>query len=363
MDEINVTSQFVDAYGKSRSINVKIDEDVATILTPPQPVRDVRIENTIHRINYSEAKKLIEKLNGTIVLQNINGDVADGLWFTLPDKFEYFIPIDEIKPISGVDYDVLKIDPLSTDDYSILEGRQYIDKVGALLKTYALYEYSKDPLEFGEKSFVVVPDVLYDLQKIGNRVTEREFPDGVYLNKKLVVDSDVTRKNLLSYVNVQILNNEKEVLSMKNKTNYLHSHYTNLQDFKELPNQIVFVNRESIEQWVRQQKTMTSANLIHTTPQPKSTQPYFYENSKVHRGVVIVQNVKMFQDALAIGEKWHHDRVNLGYYAPLKQPLQKVSYEIYREEGLVTRVKKDTEFYVKIFEYYEGNVGVVLILT
>lgn len=359
----NAASQYIDDTGKTRMITFTSG---VSLMTSPLPPLNIPVDRKITRVTRRKAKDFIKKKGMVIMMQD--GDSVDmkiqGVWvksnISINSGIYYgYIPIEIANAFDDVEFTPPTLnDPLRGDATSDLEMMYKTRKIADYLKQYILFEYSRDPENFDPDDLIVRPDHIYNISKLEKRL----IPDNdvMYKNSRLIVPSEKVANHLISFLQVQLLNNQNEILSYKDRY-VIKDHYRTLTDFRKASEQLIFLTTESLERWMceksRGNENVVRSHLLSTDNQ----QPYFYRNSKIGQGkLTLIQNVKdgELSRALAVSSKWAKDKVNLGFNTPPSS--EELTYAIYTEDGVEKIVGKISDRVSHYILNRDGNYASIL---
>jgi len=351
--------QYIDSSGKMRMLNFYFDGKWISLMIPPSPPIDISYSSSIYSVKLRYALDFIKEHALHIDYQDVKRDAVEGLWVSSHKLKDCYIPVKSSKILKNVEFaDYSKIRPLLDKAESMLENHKRSQKVAEFLKKYALYTYSMKPEKFGKSSFVVKENHNYDIENLNNRLFF-ENNNVFYEKGKLIVTSKKIRDKLMAYIQVQVLNDEKTVLNLKNITN-LDEGYKIISDFTSFPNQLIFKNKIGIRKWKEELIRLKKIYDVSLAPLPAAREPYFYRLAKTNK-IVLIQNVEKGKLELAakVSYKWLKDRVNKGYY-PFESSLPNdISYITYTDNTEIKH-KKGTDDYASIFFYDNGEYAALL---
>lgn len=350
---LDAKKQYIDENGKTRILFF----DNVRLIISPLPSLELEEEKDIKNINskLDDALAFLEKYHFKISYQDGNKeDGIQGLWLDVENLSIYYayLPLKISNALPNVPFsDPMKIDPIRTGGRSILSDFRKSKKVADFLKVYVLYTYAKIG-DLDENSFVIKPKHNYDLDILQKRL----FIDGndvMYEKGKLIVQSAEIARNLLSYLNVQKLNNKQNIENLL-KISTIEENYQGIADFRTKPNQLVFTSAGGFLRWKRDHDKIKKMNEIKQYLISDTLEPYFYKNLEIlNDRLCIIQNVKdgSLEAALTVSYKWEKDKVNIGFDTnSLKDIKKTASYSIYSEFGLVQEKKGKLNMKVIIYE-------------
>ena len=365
----NAKSQYLDEAGKTRMLNY--DNEVS-LMTSPIPPIDLPIEDTleIKEATLIVAQDFIKQRSLKITMQDRKQDEENirGLWVTSKSEnsgiYYGYIPIRASKPLKDVPFSpYTKNDPLRTDETSKLEDFRQSKKIAEFLKVYVLYSYALNPDNFGEKSFVILPEYVYDIKSLNKRLFKEKNKIMYDSKGRLIVQNEDIKTSLLSYLKVSILNDLPGVMALLNVST-IEANYQNISDFRSTPNQLIFTNKSSVLRWKAEIEHQQDMNVVSQILKPDSIDPYFYRNPKIKRNqLVIIQNSDgSLERALTISDKWINDKINIGANVVPIKGIEKESYVIYTEGGETLKTGRQEKI-KSVILYEDGRYAALLFLV
>lgn len=361
-------SQYIDRNGKTRIFNYK-DVSVITEPLPPLDIENVVVndEDEIPIIEGSlqNAESFIKK--DKLIITGKDGNENQGIQGLWTDKG--YIPLYPIKSpsyLNKIPY-VDDNDPIRTDgkNTSVLEKYRINKKIAYYLKEYVLYSYSvakKDGKKFGTKDFIVIPDHIYDIQKLGQRFY-KDKNDIIYTKSgKFIVTNELTMEKLLNYLKLCLLKDEPGVLLLS-ETLEITNYYQNISDFRNVESSLVFNSKDAVSRWLENLEKKDKLK-IETSLSSTETEPYFYKSFKINNNdLVLIQNVQDgdLEKAKTVSMKWIKDKVNIGYNPELSN--DDISHYTFTNLGKVSKIKKATKEYANVILYDDQTYGALLFLN
>lgn len=361
----DVVSQYIDDNGKLRMLTYSSG---LCLMTSPLPPLDIPINKKIFETTKEELQIFLAEKDLEITMQD--GDSEDqliqGVWVEEKDSqviYYGYIPIKITNAIEGVKFVTPSLnDPLRTDSTSELGRMRNSRKIADFLKQYTMYEYSLDPDNFSEDSFVVDPNHEYKISNLEKKL----FKDGnkiMYRGGKLIVPSEDIKKKLQNFLQVQLLNDTPSVIEY-HSLSLVKDYYRTIDDFQKIPEQLIFLSKSSLLGWKKDLKNEGEKEII-TYTKPYSYEPYLYRNYNILKGeIAIVQNVEygMLDLALTVATKWDTDRINLGHDPIVSPASETTSYKVYSEElGEIDEVEREDQE-VHILQYSKGYYAALLFI-
>ena len=305
--------QTIDTYGKTRMIEFEFKGKTGTLLTTPMdplvltPSEQTSIIPT--KIDIDDAIEFAEKYNIQLSDQIVSNSIVKELTGKL-GNVSISIPVTDTVPIPG----------MSTLDY----GLRYPENTTSELKRYNTYKklaryiveymfwlYSKfiatsqgaSIEDFIDKNVTIIPSFEYgQVNKIFS------MDSGVMNNSKLVIKSEETLKRLVYVLRLKITR-EQNVLTKYKDRKVIDNFYTDVTDFDQYQNQVVLEGDESVDKWIKEQKTNY---YLNDEVKIGRRVPYFFKNDLVGDQIYLAQNTNSQYDAIKIAETWYSEGYNPG---------------------------------------------------
>ena len=345
-----VESQYIDNNGKTRMLNYA----ELSLMIPPIPPLNIKRDKTIFFPTKEQALKFIEVKGLILVMQDMAGNLTQGLWVrsNIIEDDLFYIPIDDADQIPNLEIAPPHLyNPLIAMELSKLDDMKYHRKVAEFLKQYTIFEYSRNPNNFGKESFIIDTDYRYeDIASLGNRLVQNNI---MYRDNKIIVPSEKVIDSLLNYLKLQKFNDFEGVKNFKNR-HLIENYYNNLSDFTPATDQFIFLNRESLLRW-KEESVRNKNNTTYIRPTTKEA--YFYKNINIKNGILmLVQNVDegLFKRALNVGRVWEVDRRNTGYNT--KPISDNIGYTIYSEKGFGMVKSSTLGAMVHVLKYFNDGI-------
>lgn len=339
----NITSQYIDNYGKCRAVNFPN----FSLITSPLPPFDIPESKNIIYCDEETASKVILENNLEILYQQrYDINKISGLWVYAGDELQFFVvniflPTVLIDKIPNIEFAPERLyEPINRNTFSSLDKNNEALKISIFLKEYTLFTYSLSPETFSLDSFIIIPNYIYNLNKIGKRIFY-EGNDVMYRNDRIIVPSEDIRDKLIQHLEISKLNDRYKVINYKYR-NIISDYYHSLKDFRRKELQLIFLDTPSLFKW-RDKHFDLSYNTISYKIDPDIEDPYYYINQNISNTIILIQNVLNGEllRALNVCKEWKTYNTNTqGYHAePLKD--EDVSYNIYYTNGLYKKIGKD----------------------
>jgi len=303
--KINVLSQFIDCYGKTRRINIDFKKNRLTLLTSPIPPLNVFLEEEQMVIIRSDIKVVLDFLNSNglaIESQCVEEKQLVQINSVMGNGIKISIPIDYEEPLTSVKYSVNQY----KDAESALEKYNKNKRVARYLRCYAMWLFSNYIID-REMNDVEIDNFISTNFRLSDPVTYNSIPknkfsleDSVLIkDKRLRVSGEIS--NRLRYMlKLACLRNEKGVREYKtNQT--IPDYYIDITDLEIRPEQILLHGKHTVQMWNNNKDLKT---MLYDSPQFELQTPYFFLNDLVSVKVCIAQNAQTLNSAIQIANEW-----------------------------------------------------------
>jgi hypothetical protein len=377
----SVIGQYIDSRGKTRILNF---ENVSLIVSPlpPLDVPEMSIQE-IRKATLYNALEFIIKHNLKITEKCISEssisrelydsqDCITGLWLKGDASTAfYYIFVDSCDSLSVQKISDIPIsqaaNPMLTFEESEFEKVRKSSKIAEYLKQYALIEFSHFPTNFGPRNFSVKPNYDYSLppESLGSKLSRKNAY--FYTGGKIIVPDEDTRDRLILHAKVSAYNDPSIVERYKIKKAIEGPlFYKSVSDFTLQEHDLIFTSGEDVKKWkIQVTPQVYNENEVSQVPLPNSKIPYYYRNSKIEGGrLMIIQNTfdGDFPSALAVSKYWETHRVNVGYRPKDIAVPENSSFNVYTEEGKTHSSSDSDKITMKIFAYIYGDRSYAAVL-
>ena len=362
---IEILSQGIDSYGKTRKINIKYKGDVISLLTDPiQPIkiRETRKKNIYNANSIKTALKIAGLLEIKVYSQSLTKDVVKQINGVLGNVRVSIPVVDSEKslaiPVSN------KVDVYSRTDRSDLYLYNRNKKLARYLVEYVFWVFSRylhsrdiknitdDGIaDFARRKFRVIEDYKYgDVPKI---LSEKST---FFKNKKIVVTSLETLKRLIYVLRLSVVRNRDNILQYY-KREVINNYYTDITDFDKYSSQVILYGENSVENWI-------SENNISYKLYDRiviGTKPYFFKNILIDDEVYLAQNTRNMGKISDIASKWLNNGYNVGIYADEGKEMSFPLYN-YVSPSDITRVSNNGNKKIKVLKYTIDDIQFFTVL-
>jgi hypothetical protein len=297
---INVKSQTIDSYGKTRQLNIEYENKNITLFTSPiQPLKVVTNNNLIYKTSTDIAETIFKKLGMNTIYR---------------DK-------ESIQGSNGSDiFTILLGDVIVEKTPSKLSLYNENKKVARYLSEYILWHFSNyldenkiDSIDddtinnFSNDMIIIQNDYKYNnILKTFSKKSPVFDDDG-----KLIVTSEEMLKRLIYLLRLRLKQNYTQITKY-NKNTVIPNYYIDLTDYDTHPNQTILQGGDCIYKW---NSSLSNKVYIYDTVIPKIKQAYFFKNNNIDNNTYLAQNTHNIDNAIKISVIWNTKGYNIGYYA------------------------------------------------
>lgn len=361
--QLNCSGQFIDLYGKVRSLNY--DEGI-TLYTTPLPIFRgiVQTSEVIKNSQMQDVRQFLKNRKTLYIREQVSrigeNKNIEGIWLasTSEPNFNGFIFVKSPKlkniKISNNFFSVSSNYYDQTSSESELEKFKKCRIISNLLKDCIFYLYSLNKENFSEKNIIVDPNHKYD--QIPKYILGK---NNCFFDKKtgnLVVQSNDIKQKLLSQVEIQKkINYEKLISTSSNYFFDTDKIYSNISSYQNKPKTILFSNTENLTNWKKHKKV--NKNYIYDSLNFFLKEPYlFVFHDKIY---LFLQNVfdDSLESCLDLGKYFLKYNENPGYEVKSEKPFDKnevVDYQIITMKELLATISK--EYSVDLFSSLKVNI-------
>lgn len=314
-DDIQIVSQKIDSYGKTRSLNIIHKGKNVTLLTDPfAPLQIEEKDEEIFRVKKSLALDLLDKLGVAPISQVLENSFLVQINSRI-GNVGISIPVLETDAIPGLDsvygitYPMKESSSLSIFNQNRKMARYITEYLFWLFSKYIQSENieqitDKTLAKFAKKSFVINPAHQYE-------IVPKIFGDnnGIMRDGKIIVQSEEAVKRLMYVLKLFSIRDIKTLRSYYLR-NAITQYYVDISDFDYYPSQAILQGEDAIDKWIQDSKLLAHIQRGIITGHDI---PYFFKNDLVHdEKVFLAQNASSLQMALGIAENWQKSGYNSG---------------------------------------------------
>ena len=324
---LNIISQVIDVYGKTRILNISIeDKYIISLFTSPLPPLNIK-EDIIDNIYFIENDNDINDIVSILEIEEvvISKHIISGILRNTKITVQIKIKADEDNIIDNVSKQYIKYKRVSryVIEYMFWLYSEFILK-NNYLKSRS-FEYLN---EFKENYFGIDSDYKYEI--VDKKYSLND--NGIIRNGKIIVKSEEVLDRLIYVLKVKIIRDFENILNYHNYE-YIHNYYLEITDFDVYPNQTIFKDYEFTNQWMLSNKTITENKYLISTKILITDRSYFFRNKLIDNNTYIACNTDSLKKAIFLCEQWNSKKNNLSNVINLKkikdEIIKKYNYKIY----------------------------------
>lgn len=323
---IKIISQYIDGYGKTRIVNIKLAQYKISLFIPPTQPFNVATTTEIYKVPTTEIV--------TTIFGEPKKTTKDGLWYSIIDyTYGLFVPC-----VTGASASIPEVPMLLKN--IIEKPKDEINNYRNIKKYYNLFE---NLLIWGLRSNGILN--LKDLSKlnkyvkivdnidysVGPSILDRRLPENQnfsYLSNwwsnYFTKDNKVKMTSVLYdkiYKMLKRYYTLTDGLSLP-PAKYLENVYEYEEDFTKYFNSRLIIGSDHLEMWRKQRKSnISSESIIYKDLTKKSLltqeEPFLYmmESMTGESKIYLIQNIKTGSKlrASVICNNWIEKKYNLGY--------------------------------------------------
>ena len=338
--DIQLISQDIDSYGKTRSMLVKFQKSTILLLTEPIPplfIPEKKITK-IHKTMFVTAMEFLQE-NATEIKKNIKNNKIVGLSGIL-GTVNITIPIYESENNINMILEEIPGD-IYPDNKSVMLEFNNNKKTARYIIEYMFYLFShyindnrienitdEDVVTFVEKYTKVDQDFIYGkipkTFKIGN-------DSGIMDDQLLVLHSNEILRRLLYVLRLELIRDLLKIVNYHKKI-VIVNYFLDITDFENYPFQVILEGDDSVEKWINEKKI---EYIITDKVKLEWDTPYFFRNYNINNKIFLAQNTDSFEKGLNIVSSWVNKKYNIdGDAVPINR-MESLLYS-YRNENDIT---------------------------
>jgi len=306
-----IAHQEIDAYGKTRRLDIEYKDTPMTIYTDPMaPLAVPDVKRPIHTVDSRIARELLN----VVEKQNLSGSKLSEIVGKIGNVKVTIPVVGEVLPDVPISYEIYH--PKEKESSLTIFNRN--KKLARFLTEYIFWLFSryltKNKIEeindktlskFSKALIKIIPDFRY-----GFVPKFFSLSSGLMDEEKLVVTSEEMLKRLLYVLKLYSIRDKPSLLTYHNRPT-ISQYYLDLEDFVQIPTQVILLGEDSMEKWLyenRQSMSLKEEIEIGKTP-------YFFKNENIENGkVFLAQNADSVQNALDIAIFWNKNGYNQGIH-------------------------------------------------
>ena len=323
LKELEIVSQFIDSFGKTRILNILFeDKEISLITDPMQPINVPEIPNLfINKTDVDVSLKLAAYLEIALYKQ-ITSNLVTKQFSGIVNNINISIPVNDARIVNGIPEFESTLEYIDSE-FSILENYNFYKKLSRYIVEYLFWLFSKylneneiytltyseeepfgnvDINQFIDQYITIQPDFVYK-----NISKTFSLDSNVMSGNKLVVKDENTLKKVLYYLKLEVVRNNKQLVDYHMRTS-IKNFYLDISDLDVYNFQIILKGENSITKWI--DDTTYKKDVIQDDVMLENKQPYFFKNTLISKSIVLAQNSNTLRDAIFVSLKWHNDRYN-----------------------------------------------------
>jgi hypothetical protein len=364
-DNIKITSQKIDSYGKARVINIILNGKNISILTDPIQPFNFIISNEIYKSDIFDAleilkilkiKSIKQLLNKNNIIQELNGILGNvNISILINGENESLNRIEVIQNIVEIE----EAYNFKFNTSFMTEYNKY-KKISRYVIEYLFWIFSK---YLNEKNILSIKDITEDVYidfknnyiLIDESFVYENVPklfsmnnSGLIHNNKLIVKSIETLKRLFYVLRLNLQRNSKKILSYYN-TYMIENYYKDITDFDQYYFQLILEGEKSISKLISEKN---NKNIVYDkivlkdkskentnkggeddnetdneednedneednneedkeNDNPWNIRPYFFKNKKIgNNQIYLAQNIDSYLKGIEISLIWNKQNYN-----------------------------------------------------
>ena len=330
-NDVEIVSQSIDSYGKTRILNVVFDTDKeCSLITTPLPSFNVpEIDITFTKTSIRNAMSIVKILNIQDVKQYVLNEIVTSIIGTI-GNIDIIIPVRDANPLKDVQI-VRESISLPNNDISMFNTYNTNNKLARYITEYILWLFScfvnnNKKLDYEDLlTRFIDTEIIIDnkfVYKLASNTFIKDDKNGVTKNGKLVVLSEEMEKRLIYVLRLNLKFNKKKITDY-HSNQVIENFYKNVTDFKQYPIQNIFEGNNTIEKWISEKNK--KYNLTKTVLTVDG--PYFFKNNIISPYIFIAQNLDSWENALGTATVWRNKKINIGSSAPKEIDLSFTLYQ------------------------------------
>jgi hypothetical protein len=354
-ENVEIKSQVIDSYGKTRLLNINTDsikDEKLILITSPIPPFDcpeIRFDSNMGKNSIETALRYIDILHIKDIYQFVPEDKITNITGKI-GNVDVTIPIIDTNPLE--DMPTIKEGIVTySEKESVLNLYNKNKKAALYVSEYFFWMFSlyiEDKYEYNdiinnqdEIILKFVEEQVYIKEGFKYNAVSNKFTiennSGVIYDNKFIATSKEMIKRLIFMLKLQIKFNLKKLINYKN-TYSINNFYNNTSDFIQNMNEVILEGNNSIEKWIQEQD---KKNVLRNSVYIQHTnEPYFFKNSLIDKNIVLLQNTDDIDKAISIAIEWYTKNINNGDTIVLSS---ETDYEFtlynYRSENEIERIK------------------------
>ena len=301
-ENLSISSQIIDFYGKTRVINIEFEGSNITLFTDPiQPFNIIeKTSIKIHKVSEDVANRFCSAFN-VYNQKNENNNMTGNL-----NDIKISIPL--------VYSSLVEFDKYRSD---ISEYNRY-KKLSRHITQYFYWSYSKF-LHDNNISNINIDESVIDKFKSSIVIIDPNFiykdipSDFLGINNifanKLPLKSEEAYNRLLYLLKIELIHNPYKIISFYTRHS-IENYYIETTDFDNYSSQIILRSNSMFIKYVESIMQDETKYKITNNIIKESRDPYFFKNKYIDNNVYLAQNTLSIEKAIQIYLTWKNDKYN-----------------------------------------------------
>ena len=343
----NLETQIIDSYGKARAFNIRVNDKIMTVITPPTTPLNLEKGN----INYIDPSIAMSQFETTPIMMSLNSKgISDGLWFKCGD-FGLYVPTTYFKGSL----------PIGPNNPILNDSKNYVQIYNNMLRcskifyflikwVYIIYlnlypqnKYTDFVKLYFALSETQKSDYVYDCSRVLYTLPQYTNIENALQYIHEIIPSLCNKYKFIFYDSILY---ERIVFKLKRYDytieglkiqipKYIDNFYDTEFDFKTDYNVRIFLNINSFSKWLNNtiNKFQVYNYLSNEFSRFKTPYGYVFESTDFESCIYLINNTETGTISAALGCSYYYnlEKINFGYYSH-ETPIEykKLNYNIYK---------------------------------
>lgn len=353
-NNLNIISQVIDVYGKTRILNVLIEDNkYISLFTSPLPPLNIK-EDIIDNIYYIEDSNDINMITDALQIEQVtvSKNIVTGMLKNTNITVQIKIKVDD-EIIDNLSKQYIKHKRVSR---YVIEYMFWLYSNFILNNNYLKirsFEYLK---EFKENYFEIDSGYKYEIVHKKYSLSD----NGILRNGKIIVKSEEVLNRLLYVLKVKLIRDFENIVNY-HRYEYIYNYYLEITDFDVYPNQTIFKDEDYTNKSMLSNKTIIENKYLVFNKILITDKSYFFRNKLIDNNTYIACNTDSLKKAIFLCEQWNtkkNNASNVINFKNIKDGItKKYNYKLYSyinynniKEFLIKNTE-DSIYNIKIIGY------------
>jgi hypothetical protein len=314
---LNIDSQGIDSYGKTRFLKVKFKNKSINLLVDPIAPLNVAEhpqKDFLELTDFKTASEFASYVKKPLLWQNVSGNEIDEIK-TKIGNVSCYIAIDPTKIQPAIPKQSKNYVP--RDELSALELYNRNKKLARYITEYFYYIFSRyiEDKKIQNITIKNIQDFVKSRVQIkknweykNNIRNYFDMKNGVIItNGKIIINSEELLKRLLFTLRLALIQNYQNIIDY-HKLVFMKNYYEDITDFKVYPSQVILQGENAVDKWITERY---SDSRLYSRILPDRPTPYFFKNSLVSGEIMLAQKTESLDEALEIAKNWKINGYNI----------------------------------------------------